>query len=302
VKRVVGLPGERIHIADGKVFVNGEPLEMPPELRDIYYTSPNSSFSDMKYGILPDDDHSVVPKDKYLLLGDNSAHSRDGRYFGWMPNENILGRVSCIWWPIPRWRDFTGFSGTWWWRSLVGCIGVLLLLRIFFGRSWALHREDAAGKLKADHYFINRWAFGIPIPFTRWRATKGRDPKRGELVLYRSSGRDKEEPQFVLGRVAGLPGERFYLDGGKITIDGRALTEPAVLAGRDFPAVEGVGPYGRSKGKEYSLVPEGHFFILTESLLAEEHYDSRTLGWTPHAALVGTATCIWWPPSRWRRI
>ncbi len=301
VKRLVGLPGERIHIADGKVYVNGKPLDMPPDLRDIYYTSPNNSFSDMKYGILLEDQYSVVPKDCYLLLGDNSAHSRDGRYFGWMPNENILGRVSCIWWPMSSWRDFTGFSRTLWWRSILACLSALLVIRILFARSWYLHREDARGKLKADHFYINRWAFGIPIPFTSYRLYKGRDPKRGELILYRRKERGKNEPPLLLGRVAGLPGERVYIDGGKLTIDGRPVSAPPVLVNREFPAVEGVGPYGRSKGKEHSLVPEGHFFILAESTLAEDHYDSRTFGWVSHESLVGSASFVWWPPSRWRR-
>ncbi len=301
VKRLIGLPGERIHIADGKIHVNGTPLEMPPELRNVYYTSPSGSFSDMKYGILQEDQYSVVPKDCYLLLGDNSAHSRDGRYFGWVPNENILGRVSCIWWPVPRWRDFTGFSATWWWRGIVVVISLLLVLRIFFGRSWHIHRRTSKGKLRVDHFYVNRWAFGIPIPFMRTRLRKGRDPKRGELVMYRRTAKEKGEPDLLLGRVAGLSGERVFFDSGKLTVDGQRLSAPDALAQREFEFVEGMGNYGRSKGKEQSLVPQGHFFILTESALAEEHYDSRTFGWVAHEDLIGSATLVWWPPSRWRR-
>ena len=302
VKRLVGLPGERIHIADGKVYVNGKPLEMPLDLKFIRYTSPPEGFSsDMQYGVLPDDAYAVVPKDCYLLLGDNSAHSRDGRYFGWVDNEHILGRVSCIWWPPSRWRDFTGFSGTLWWRSIAGILSALVVLRLLFARSWHLHRLDARDKIKADHFYINRWAFGVPIPFTPYRFLKGRDPKRGELVLYRRKARAKNEPNLLLGRVAGLPGERVFLDGAKLTIDGQPVSAPLSVAGREFPTVEGVGPYGRSKGKEHSLVPEGHFFILTESGLTDDHYDSRTLGWIPHADLAGSAPFVWWPPTRWRR-
>jgi len=62
-----------------------------------------------------------------------------------------------------------------------------------------------------------------------------------------------------------------------------------------------VGPYGRSKGKEYSLVPEGAYFIIAESNIQEDHWDSRTVGWVPRPALIGVATAIWWPPRRWRR-
>ncbi len=118
VKRIVGMPGERVLIRQGKIYVNGSPLPLPDSLPpDTYYTSP----PDARYGVLEDDQYSLIPPGHYLVLGDNSAHSRDGRYFGWLPNEHIVGRVACIWWPPTRWRDFTGFSRSWWWRG--GVVG-----------------------------------------------------------------------------------------------------------------------------------------------------------------------------------
>jgi signal peptidase I len=301
VKRVVGLPGERIHIANGKVYVNGTPLDLPPGMPDVHYTSSTRSIEPMVYGILTDEAHAVVPPDCYLVLGDNSDRSRDGRYFGWLPNERILGRVSCIWWPISRWRDFSGFSKTWWWRTILALLSFLVLVRLFFGRSWHLPWFNNRGQVKMDHFYINRWAFGIPIPFTRARLYKGRDPRRGELVLYRRRKAPKGEPTILLGCVAGLPGERVFLNAGKLQIDGAPLVRPESLAGREFPSGEGVGPYARSKGKEFSQVPDDHFFILTESNIPEDHFDSRTIGWIAHRDLVGSATVVWWPPTRWRR-
>lgn len=300
VKRLVGLPGERIHIANGKVYANGVPLELPPGMpENMYYTSDDPR---MEYGVLPDDKYSLVPEDCYLLLGDNSNNSRDGRYFGWMPNENILGRVSCIWWPYGRWRDFTGFSHTAWWRTLLAIVSVLLFVRVFLGRSCGMAVTDAKGRVKVDHVYINRWAFGAPIPFTRFRLFKGRNPRRGELVLYHHPKPGKEQPEILLGRVAGLPSEKVFLEGNKIEINGARLEEPATLAGREFPPAEDTGPYGRSKGKEFSQVPEDHFFILAESAIPGDHLDSRTVGWIHHKDLIGTATAVWWPPTRWRRI
>lgn len=298
VKRLVGLPGERIHIADGKVYADGVPLELPPGMPPIEYTN---SFG-MTYGVLPEDEYSVVPEDCYLVLGDNSGNSRDGRYFGWLPNENILGRVSCIWWPYPRWRDFTGFSQTWWWRGLIASISILLFVRVFLGRSCGMAVTDAKGRVKVDHVYINRWAFGAPIPFTRFRLFKGRDPRRGELVLYRHPNPGKKDPEILLGRVAGLSGERVFLKDNQLEINGAQLEEPATLVDREFPAAQDTGPYGRSKGKEHSQVPEDHFFIMVESAIPEDHLDSRTVGWIHHKHLIGTATAAWWPPMRWRRI
>jgi len=311
VKRLVGLPGERIHIANGKIHVKGphdeefRALELPPGMPDVYYTSIRPGYmreASKFYGIDTDDEHALVPPDSYLLLGDNSAQSRDGRFFGWVPNEHILGYVTCIWWPPPRWRDFTGFSKTLWWRALVAVLGFLVVWRLFFGRSWRVWARSSNGRTRLEHLYINRWAFGIPLPFTRWRLFKGRSPRRGQLVLYRSPTELDGQQDLLLGRAAGLPGERVFFDDGKLRINDEPLSDPASLADREFPMGEGVGRYGRSKGKEHALVPEGHFFMLTESDDPEHHYDSRTVGWVAHDDLIGAASAVWWPPTRWRRI
>lgn len=98
VKRIVGMPGERIQIKGGRVYADGVPLEPPPSMPEkMYYTSPLDGI----YGVQPADEFSVVPEGHYLVLGDNSAQSRDGRYFGWLPRNNIVGRVAAIWWPPP---------------------------------------------------------------------------------------------------------------------------------------------------------------------------------------------------------
>ena len=292
----MGLPGERIHIADGKVHVNGEALELPEGLPDIYYTAPPM----MQYGIDEDDKYSLVPEGHYLLLGDNSAQSRDGRVWGWVPNEHIVGRAACIWWPPSRWRDFTGFSKTWWWHALLGVLGLLLVVRLFFGRSWrAQEKAREGGKARNLHYYVNRWTFGPPIPFTGYRFMKGRFPKRGELVLYNANVDGQVD--ILFGRVAGLPGERVFLDDGKLQIDGAAVGTPPALA-ESFPADASVGPFGRSQGKQHSLVPEDHVFILADQALAHNMLDSRTVGWIPRADLIGAASAIWWPPAWWRRV
>lgn len=303
IKRVVGLPGERVHIAHGKVYINGRPLELPDNMPDIHYTSPQTPFGGMTYGILEDDEHALVPEGHYLLLGDNSARSRDGRVWGWAPNEHILGRAACTWWPPSRWRDFTGFSKTWWWRTIVIVLGVLFFVRLLFGRSWRARPTTEEGeKVKADHLYVNRWTFGPPIPFTRRRLFQGRAPHRGELVLYYCPPNENDHGRILLGRVAALPGERVYLDNGKLTINDTPLDAPASLVERAFPADEDTGPYGRSKGKQHSLVPQDHFFILADQAFCDHAVDSRSVGWVPRTHLIGAATTVWWPPTHWRRV
>lgn len=124
IKRVAALPGERVLIRGGKLFINGEPVPFPDGMpEDMYYTA----HSGMRFGVHATPESMEVPEGCYLMLGDNSDNSRDGRYFGWVPKDNILGRVSCVWWPVWNWRDFTGFSRTWWGRLLLYGIPILLV-------------------------------------------------------------------------------------------------------------------------------------------------------------------------------
>jgi signal peptidase I len=177
----------------------------------------------------------------------------------------------------------------------------LLFLRVFIGRLWHVRETGSGGTLtNGDHVYINRWSFGVPIPFAGRRFYRGRDPRRGELVVYDAVDPDDGAAHILVGRVAGLPGEKVHLDSGKLHINGAPLAEPASLAEQSFDSCRQAGPYGRSKSQKHSRVPEGHYFILSED--SEDGLDGRAVGWVPHRSLVGVVSTVWWPPTRWRRI
>ncbi len=99
VKRVVGLPGERIKISDdGHILVSGTPVTSPP------FIANNTYYNHSTYGPYATIHEVTVPEDSYFLLGDNSRHSRDGRARGFVPLSHIKGRVVCVWWPFWRAR------------------------------------------------------------------------------------------------------------------------------------------------------------------------------------------------------
>ena len=95
VKRLVGLPGERIEIRGGRLFADGRLLDESAGIPPIVYTSPRMSSvsSETSY---------AVPEDGFFFLGDNSAHSFDSRYWGSVPRKNIYGKVSRIYYPLSR--------------------------------------------------------------------------------------------------------------------------------------------------------------------------------------------------------
>jgi len=88
IKRVIGLPGEKIKISNGMIYVNGEPLQGDKYVRTYY-----------DYGFYGEGE-KTVPEDSYFVLGDNSINSDDSRFWGYVPRKNILGRAFLIYWPL----------------------------------------------------------------------------------------------------------------------------------------------------------------------------------------------------------
>jgi signal peptidase I len=96
IKRLVAVGGDTVEIRDLKVWVNGKPLTDPPIFTKISY------YNRGDYGML--DKPVRVPTGHYFFLGDNSTSSRDSRYWGFLPESNIIGRAFVIYWPIKRIR------------------------------------------------------------------------------------------------------------------------------------------------------------------------------------------------------
>jgi signal peptidase I len=116
VKRVVGLPGDRLRIEDGRVTVNGELLSepyvsfepAPPNpFRDNFpakiYTDPAVDPAWWKQlQTLTRDGELVVPEDKYFMLGDNRNHSYDSRSWGLVSRQAIVARPLVIYFSLTR--------------------------------------------------------------------------------------------------------------------------------------------------------------------------------------------------------
>lgn len=86
IKRVVALPGEKVEVRNGTVFINDQPLA------ESYIAAKPD------YQLLP----SVVPPNSFLVLGDNRNNSCDGHFWGPVPRQNIIGRAVFRFWPPNR--------------------------------------------------------------------------------------------------------------------------------------------------------------------------------------------------------
>jgi signal peptidase I len=118
VKRLIGMPGDHIHLRDGTVFINGVAQPMPTDGLDTPVISGDQAYIDNFPSILPtvEDTHGavttwvvdlpnhlengdiVVPPGKYFMMGDHRHASLDSRFWGFVPRENIIGRPLFNYW------------------------------------------------------------------------------------------------------------------------------------------------------------------------------------------------------------
>ena len=85
IKRIIAVPGDRLRIDRGLVFVNGKPLSepyIPEEYRDVRSL-----------------DAMVIPKDEYFVMGDHRSISSDSREFGPVKRDLIYGKAAFVYWP-----------------------------------------------------------------------------------------------------------------------------------------------------------------------------------------------------------
>jgi signal peptidase I len=118
VKRLIGVPGDHIHLRDGIVYINGVPQSQPKDGKELPPNPGEATFLDEFPTIPPSLDPSggateewsveapnhiangdlVVPAGMFFMMGDNRHNSLDSRYWGFVPRENIVGRPLFNYW------------------------------------------------------------------------------------------------------------------------------------------------------------------------------------------------------------
>ncbi len=88
IKRIIGVPGDKIEITEGEIYLNDKKLEEP-------YVK-NRSYENMP--------PTIVPDNSFFVLGDNRPNSSDSRYWGFVPRKNVVGRAWVVFWPLNKIR------------------------------------------------------------------------------------------------------------------------------------------------------------------------------------------------------
>jgi signal peptidase I len=116
VKRVIGVPGDRVRMVHGRVLIDRQPMSEPyavhkfrntDDYRDNFptgqYLSPSVEAGwYLQMRKLVEDGELIVPADSYFVLGDNRDDSLDSRYWGFVPRENVIGTPLLIYWSMRR--------------------------------------------------------------------------------------------------------------------------------------------------------------------------------------------------------
>ena len=98
INRIIGIPGDRVDVKDGKVYLNDRVLS-----EKYLDEAPNYNWSSKE--LTPS---GIVPAGQYLVLGDNRNNSYDSHYWGFVPRENIIGKATQRFWPIDRIGSLNG--------------------------------------------------------------------------------------------------------------------------------------------------------------------------------------------------
>jgi len=213
-----------------------------------------------------------------------------------------------------------------WGETVFSAVLLAALLMYFVVQAFKIPSGSMKDTLQiGDHLFVNKFIYGIRIPFTQTRLLRFKKIQRGDIIVFRFPTDDEEEvhcgtPQYgkdFIKRVIGLPGETVEIRKGFVYIDGEPLGREAYAQyrdpyRRDPPTVElkreqyqelwSAGGLDAKLGDTMKdhfgpvTVPEGSFFVMGDN--RDRSCDGRFWGPVSERYLKGKAWVIYWPPAR----
>jgi signal peptidase I len=195
----------------------------------------------------------------------------------------------------------TDKRGTWL-QAFSSLFGAVLLI---LGIRWALFEPYVIPSgsmlpslLIRDHIFVNKFAYGVRLPFSSHYFVRFGGPERGEVIVFRSVEADDT---FLVKRVVGLPGDKILVNpDGSLVINGKPVSREKI-----DPIDPEMDLYDENLGRihlsyddrgitnpEFTVtVPEDHYFMMGDN--RDHSSDSRVWGALPANRILGRASVIW---------
>ena len=182
-------------------------------------------------------------------------------------------------------------------EAILVAVALTLVIRTFVIQAFRIptgSMEDTL--LVGDFLFVNKFLFGAPIPFTDARTPEVRDPKHGDILVFRFP---KDPSRDFIKRVIGLPGDSIEIRDKTVYVNGTAQREPYVkfansrILPREYQNTT-IYPPGAGNKDNYGpyVVPDGHYFMMGDN--RDNSDDSRFWGPLDKRLIKGKALFIYW--------
>jgi signal peptidase I len=145
--------------------------------------------------------------------------------------------------------------------------------------------------LEGDAILVNKFSYGLRIPFTSRRLPENLEPQRGDIIVFIYPSDPKKD---FIKRVIALPEETVEIKSGTVFIDDKPLTGP-LFAQKYYYNKGNLDEAGKK-----ITVPKNSYFVLGDN--SASSMDSRYWGFVPRKNVLGRAILIYWPPQRIRLI
>ncbi len=169
------------------------------------------------------------------------------------------------------------------------CIAILLALfiRTFVVQAFKIPSGSMLPTLLiGDHLLVNKFIYGVKVPFSGTVLVPLKTPQQGDVVVFRFP---KDRSIDYIKRVIGAPGDSVEIKDKKVFVNGKAIEDPhahsssaSLLSGSASPR-DNLGPI---------LVPEGHIFVMGDN--RDNSYDSRFWGFVDQKDVRGKAFILYW--------
>jgi signal peptidase I len=206
-------------------------------------------------------------------------------------------------------------------EAIIVAILLALLIRAFVVQAFTIPSGSMMDTLLVgDYILVNKFIYGAEVPFTGWHLPGLRQPRRGDVVVFKYPLDEKRD---FIKRIIAVPGDELILRGNQLFINGEPIPEPYIkpgtgafapprrsLADRGFsePCLAQAATAGEKHPDQFGaiVISPGYYFVMGDN--RDNSQDSRYWGCLKREGIRGKAFMIYWSWSgdrgwlRWRRL